>query len=208
MDWFFFPRGIVIGLSVAVPVGPMALLCIRRTLAFGRTAGLVSGVGVATADAIYGGIAAFGLTSISSFLVDVQDVVRIGGGAFLCYLGWTIARSTANFVTQNGGREGESGYTAAYLSTLGLTLTNPATILSFAAIFSGFGVAAEGAGSASAVTLVSGVFVGSTLWWIVLTTGTGRLRGWLTSARLTLLNRVCGSAIFIFGILAIWSAIG
>jgi threonine/homoserine/homoserine lactone efflux protein len=184
----------------------MALLCIRRTLAFGRTAGLVSGVGVATADAIYGGIAAFGLTSIASFLVDIQDVIRIGGGAFLCYLGWTIARSMAGSVS-NSGSERESAYTAAYLSTLGLTLTNPATILSFAAIFSGFGVAAEGAGSTSALALVTGVFLGSTLWWIVLTTGAGRLRNWLTSARMTILNRVCGMAIFVFGVLAIWSAI-
>src|SRR5215213_199522 len=80
MDWSYLPCGIVIGLSVAAPIGPMALLCIRRTLAHGRVVGLVSGVGVATADAVYGAVAAFGLTSISSFLVDIQDTMRLGGG--------------------------------------------------------------------------------------------------------------------------------
>jgi threonine/homoserine/homoserine lactone efflux protein len=206
MDWSYLPRGIVIGLSVAAPVGPMALLCIRRTLAHGRVVGMVSGVGVATADAIFGAVAAFGLTSISSFLVDIQDAVRLGGGLFLCYLGWSIARSRAAEVVASVDPRA-TDHAAAFASTLGLTLTNPATILSFAAIFSGFGVAAEGAGSGSAVALVTGVFAGSALWWLVLTTGTGKLRSWLTPARLTVINRACGCAILVFGVLAILSAI-
>lgn len=206
MEWTYLPRGVVIGLSVAAPVGPMALLCIRRTLAHGRGIGLVSGVGIATADAIYGAVAAFGLTSISSFLVDIQDAVRLGGGLFLCYLGWTIARSRPGNVTETPDAAA-SDHLTAFVSTLGLTLTNPATILSFAAIFSGFGVAAGRAGNASAAALVAGVFAGSALWWLILTTGTGKLRGWLDPARLTLINRVAGAAILAFGLLAILSAI-
>jgi threonine/homoserine/homoserine lactone efflux protein len=206
MDWSYLPRGIVIGLSVAAPIGPMALLCIRRTLAHGRVVGLVSGVGVATADAVYGAVAAFGLTSISSFLVDIQDTVRLGGGFFLCYLGWSIVRSQATEVIATADPRA-SDHAAAFVSTFGLTLTNPATVLTFAAIFSGFGVAAEGAGSGSAAALVAGVFAGSALWWLVLTTGTGKLRFWLTPARLTVINRTCGSAILVFGVLAILSAI-
>jgi threonine/homoserine/homoserine lactone efflux protein len=206
MDLSFFPRGVLIGLSVAAPVGPMALLCIRRTLAFGRTAGLVSGVGVATADAFYGSIAAFGLTSVSSLLLDLQGIVRFVGGIFLCYLGWKIFRTKAGAVSANAD-EGGARHAGAFLSTLGLTLTNPATILSFAAIFSGFGIVGKDASTTSAIALVAGVFCGSTLWWLILTTGTGRLRGWLDSARLTLLNRGSGAAIGLFGLLALLSEI-
>lgn len=206
MDWSYFPRGVLIGLSVAAPVGPMALLCIRRTLAHGRTIGLVSGAGVAAADAIYGAIAAFGLTSISAVLVDMQGSVRVIGGAFLCYLGWTTARSRAGSVTTQADAAAASK-TAAFVSTLGLTMTNPATILSFAAIFSGFGVATGDGGVSSASVLVTGVFLGSALWWFILTSGANRLRGRLTSLRLTVINRVCGLAIAIFGVLAISSAI-
>jgi threonine/homoserine/homoserine lactone efflux protein len=203
MDWSLVPRGVLIGLSVAIPVGPMALLCMRRTLAFGFGAGITSGMGIATADALYGAVAAFGLTSISSFLVDLQDAVRFGGGLFLLYLGLATARARAGRVEagQTGGRAG------AYASTLGLTLTNPTTILSFAAIFSGFGVVSGDGGAGSASALVIGVFLGSALWWLVLVSGTGRLRGWLTAERLTWINRACGLAIGTFGLLALWSAI-
>jgi threonine/homoserine/homoserine lactone efflux protein len=206
MDWTLFPRGVLIGFSVAIPVGPMAVLCIRRTIAFGRLTGLISGAGIASADAIYGAVAAFGLTTVSTFLVDIQDLVRIVGGAFLCYLGYRTLSSRAAEV--NGEVDsGGPAHAAAYLSTLGLTLTNPATILSFAAIFSGFGVAASGTGSGSASALVAGVFLGSSLWWLLLTSGTSLLRGWLSTARLTWLNRMSGAAILIFGILAVVSGL-
>jgi len=181
MDWSLFLRGILIGLSVAAPVGPMALLCIRRTLAHGRSAGLISGIGVAAADAIYGGIAAFGLTSVSSFLVDVQDVVRLLGGAFLCYFGWSIARSRAGPVSGSAEPAG-ARHLGVFVSAMGLILANPATILSFAAIFAGFGVAGHGSGTLSAVALAVGVFSGSALWWLILTAVAARLKGWLTSA--------------------------
>jgi threonine/homoserine/homoserine lactone efflux protein len=204
MDASLFPRGLIIGLSVAAPVGPMAVLCIRRTIAYGRLTGLVSGAGIASADAVYGAIAAFGLTSISTFLVDRQDVVRLVGGVFLCYLGLRTLRSRAAEIAGSADAKG-SAHAAAYLSTLGLTLTNPTTILSFAAIFSGFGIASEGAGAGSASALVAGVFLGSCLWWLTLTSGTSLLRGWLTAGRLTWLNRISGAAILIFGVLAIAS---
>lgn len=206
MDWSLFPRGVLIGLSVAIPVGPMALLCMRRTLAFGFGAGFTSGVGIATADAIYGAVAAFGLTSISTFLVDIQDWVRFGGGLFLLYFGIGTFRTRA-MATDSNAMLRSAQHASAFVSTLGLTLTNPTTILSFAAIFSGFGIAAESMGASSASALVAGVFSGSVAWWLILVTGTGRLRGWLTPTRLTLINRACGVAIGAFGILALWSAI-
>jgi threonine/homoserine/homoserine lactone efflux protein len=206
MDWSLFPRGVLIGISVAAPVGPMALLCMRRTLALGSGVGLSSGIGIATADALYGGIAAFGLTSISSFLVDIQDFVRFGGGLFLCFLGWKTFRSGTGQIA-NGDDSSSVRHLGAFGSTLGLTLTNPATILSFAAIFSGFGVVGDNVGTVSAGALVAGVFCGSILWWLILVFGTGRLRSWLTTGRLIGINRGCGVAFALFGILALLSAI-
>jgi threonine/homoserine/homoserine lactone efflux protein len=205
MDWSLLPRGVVIGLSVAAPVGPMAILCIKRTLAKGRLTGFVSGLGIATADACYGAIAAFGLTSLSDALVDQADWVRGVGGLFLLYLGFSTLRSRpmADAPAEVVRRPADG--VLAYSSTLGLTLTNPTTILSFVAIFAGFGVAEGNRGTASAAALVIGVFAGSALWWLILTGGTGLLRGWLTAARLTWINRVSGAVIGVFGALALAS---
>lgn len=206
MEWTLFPRGVAIGFSVALPVGPMAVLCIRRTIAHGRLAGFVSGAGIASADAVYGAVAAFGLTSVSSLLVDLQGVIRVVGGLFLVYLGVRTLRSRAAETARAVGPE-RRGRAGAYLSTLGLTLTNPATILAFAAIFSGLGVADEGAGIGSATALTLGVFAGSIGWWAILTSGTSLVRGAVTAARLTWLNRFSGTVILVFGLLALATAL-
>ncbi len=137
MDLRFLIRGMIFGLSVAAPVGPMGVLCIRRTLADGRIVGFVSGLGTATADACYGAVAAFGLTFISTFLVTQQFWLRLVGGAFLCYLGVMTFLSTP--AARPAALSG-SGLRNAYFTTFGLTLTNPLTILTFAAIFAGIGV--------------------------------------------------------------------
>ncbi|MEA2582432.1 MAG: hypothetical protein QOF33_517 [Thermomicrobiales bacterium] len=205
LDWNLLPRGVLIGLSVAAPVGPMAILCMRRTLAHGRWAGFVSGLGVATADACYGAVAAFGLTSVADALVDQADRIRIFGGLFLLYLGIKTMRTRPAAADRVDDTKRAPDSLVAYGSTLGLTLTNPTTILSFAAIFAGFGVASEDRKRASAVALVVGVFAGSALWWLLLTGGTGLLREWLTVDRLTWINRVSGAVIVLFGALAIAS---
>jgi len=207
VDWSLLPRGVIIGLSVAAPVGPMAILCIRRTLTLGRLAGFVSGLGIATADACYGSIAAFGLTSLSDALIARADWVRVVGGLFLVYFGLKTLRSRPAAVASAETARWRDDGLQAYASTLGLTLTNPTTILSFAAIFAGFGVANGDRGTASAAALVVGVFAGSALWWLTLTGGTGLLRGWLTVARLTWINRVSGAVIGVFGVLAVASSL-
>jgi threonine/homoserine/homoserine lactone efflux protein len=205
MDWSLLPRGVVIGLSVAAPVGPMAILCMRRTLTQGRLAGFVSGLGIATADACYGAIAAFGLTSIADTLVDQSSWIRILGGLFLVYLGVKTVRSRPVEGTAEDGPRRPADGLLAFGSTLGLTLTNPTTILSFVAIFAGFGVASGDRKTTSAAALVIGVFAGSALWWLILTSGTGLLRSWLTVPRLTWINRVSGAVIGVFGVLAVAS---
>ena len=202
MDASFFVRGLLIGLSIAAVVGPMSILCIHRTLNFGQRYGLISGLGIATADAVYGSIAAFGVTVIASFLVSQQIWIRLTGGLFLVYLGikTVLARPAERAVTAQA-----NSFFGAYASTLLLTLTNPLTILSFAVIFAGIGVGGASKSYLSAAIVVLGVFAGSTLWWCILTSGISLVRGKLTPSWLLWINRVSGSIIALFGAIALLS---
>jgi threonine/homoserine/homoserine lactone efflux protein len=202
MELEFLGRGLVIGLAIAAPVGAIGLLCIQRTLAEGRLVGFVSGLGAATADAAYGMVAAFGLTAVSSAFVSHQLWIRLIGGAYLCYLGARIAISRPGTDTPTGSAR---GLIQVYLSTLALTLTNPTTILSFVAIFAGLGLAGPAGDYWSAALLVLGVFAGSGLWWLILSSGVGLFRGALTPARLQWVNRISGAALIGFGLLALLS---
>ncbi|MEO0539341.1 MAG: LysE family transporter [Cyanobacteria bacterium P01_A01_bin.105] len=193
-----FLRGLLLGFSIAAPVGPIGLLCIRRTLAHGRWSGLMSGLGAATADGFYGTVAAFGLTFVSQFLEDQSFILRIVGGLFLCYLGVTTFRSKP---PEQAATDARTGLVGAYLSTLFLTLTNPATILSFVLIFAG--LAPTGLTYVQASILVAGTFIGSALWWLFLSGGVSLLRHRLTPQHLQWLNRICGVLITGFGILAL-----
>lgn len=200
MEIGFLLRGAIIGFSIAAPVGPIGVLCIRRTLAEGRRYGLASGLGAATADAIYGCIAGFGLTFISGLLVSQQAWLRLVGGVFLCYLGLkTLLARPAEKAASAAG----SGLLGAYASTFFLTLTNPMTILSFIAIFAGLGLAATNEDYLSAVILVAGVFCGSALWWLFLTGGTSLLRSRFNTQRLQWVNRISGAVITLFGLVAL-----
>jgi threonine/homoserine/homoserine lactone efflux protein len=199
MDPVLLGRGFVLGFTIAAAVGPISLLVIRRTLAEGRVVGLASGLGVATADATYGGIAAFGLTAITDLLVGGGRWLGLAGGVFLLWLAWRTARAepgTAAAVTERRG-----GLPGAYLSILGLTMTNPMTILSFGALFAGLGVTGDDALGSALITL--GVFLGSASWWVVLTTTIGRLRSRVTPRWLRVINVVSGVVIGAFAILAI-----
>ena len=191
----FMLRGVVIGFAIAAPVGPIGLLCIQRSLTEGRRMGLVTGLGAATADAAYGCVAAFGLTAISSFLVGQRLWLGFFGGLFLCYLGISV------FISQPSGpaevRRG--GLLSTYISTLFLTLANPMTILSFAAVFAGFGL-----GTApdypDAGALAAGVFIGSALWWLLLSNGVALFRSRVGSGWMRVINRLSGGIIMAFGL--------
>jgi threonine/homoserine/homoserine lactone efflux protein len=169
----FLLKGAVIGLAIAAPVGPIGVLCIRRTFAQGQAAGLATGLGAATADALYGAVAAFGLTAVSGFLVAWQPELRFFGGAFLCALGAQtfFARPAAAPAPLRG-----RGLAGAWASTVVLTLANPATILSFAAVFAGAGLGQARHGPAEAAALVAGVFAGSAAWWLLLSAMVARWR--------------------------------
>jgi threonine/homoserine/homoserine lactone efflux protein len=202
MDLAFLQSGLIIGFSIAAPVGPISLLCIRRTLAEGRLSGIVSGLGAATADAVFGCIAGFGLTFISNILIDQQILLRLIGGLFLCYLGirflWEVPSKQAALA-------GGNGLIAAYISTLFLTITNPMTILSFAAFFASMDLFSTQGGNMSAEALVLGVFIGSSLWWFVLCSVVGVFREKFNQQGLKWVNRISGAIIAGFGLYALLS---
>ncbi len=202
MNISFFFKGLVIGISIAAPVGPIGVLCIQRTLVAGRLHGFISGLGAATADAFYGLIAGLGLTFVSAFMIEEQIWLRLIGGVFLLYLGLRAFLSTpaARF-----GSAKTPDHVGAYASTLFLTLTNPMTILAFAAIFAGFGLVSSGANYLSAGILVIGVFLGSALWWLTLSSVTALFRERIRQGGLRWVNRISGVIITCFGVLAIVS---
>lgn len=204
MNISFLLSGLMIGLSIAAPVGPIGVLCIRRTLAEGWIYGLISGLGAATADAFYGSIAGFGLTFISNIFVSHQVWLRLIGGLFLCVLGIkTLLSKPAEKAASTKG----NGLVVAYGSILLLTLTNPMTIISFVAIFTGLGLIGTSKNYLSAGILVFGVFIGSALWWLILCSGVGLFREKFNNRGLLWVNRISGVIITCFGLFALISII-
>ncbi|HYQ92948.1 MAG TPA: LysE family transporter [Candidatus Competibacteraceae bacterium] len=193
-------KGLLIGFTIAAPVGPIGLLCIQRTLQRGRIAGFISGLGAASADAVYGSIAGFGLASLSGLLLDWRQELRWLGGLFLLYLGWRLFSSLP---TEQSPSPRSTDLLGDYASTFLLTLTNPVTILAFIGIFTGLGLAAEERNFSAAGLLVLGVFLGSLLWWLLLGLAVGALRRRLPPDIRRWLNRAAGTVIALFGALAL-----
>jgi threonine/homoserine/homoserine lactone efflux protein len=189
-----FLKGLAFGFVLAATVGPMWVLCLRRTLAHGAAVGFACGMGIAVADGLYGAVAAFGLTAVSGLLLAHSFWIGLAGAAFLLYLGVkTLTAKPGELGAERNGR----GVPGAFLSTLGLTLTNPPTILAFAAIFAGLGLVSS-ANYGTAALIVLGVFLGSAGWWLILAAGAGRLRRRIRPAHLRAVNLVAGLAILAF----------
>ena len=200
-----FLKGLVVGFSIAAPVGPIGLLCIHRSLNNGFRTGLLTGLGAATADAIYGFIAAFGLTAVSTFLISSKPWVQIGGGLFLICLGLKLFFPARGREQEDKEPSGKPVY--AYISTLLLTLANPATIISFIAVFAGLGVGLAGKDYRQAAFVVVGVFTGSVLWWLILSGGIACiLHGRINNTGMRWIDRFSASVIMAFGLSAMWSA--
>jgi threonine/homoserine/homoserine lactone efflux protein len=186
-------KGAAAGLAIAAPVGPIGLLCIRRTLHQGRLAGFVSGLGAATADLIYGMTVATGIGALSAWLLHRASWLNMAGALFLIAVGIRTWRerppgeSTAAYT---------NGLGATFGSTFLLTLTNPMTIVSFAGLMAGLGAMAASSKGAP-FTLAAGVFLGSAAWWLVLTGATGLLRHRLSTESLRWVNR--GAAVMLIG---------
>jgi threonine/homoserine/homoserine lactone efflux protein len=193
-------KGLAVGFSIAAPVGPIGLLCIRRTLAGGWWLGFATGMGAATADMVYGLIAAAGLTAVTELLVSARQPLRFAGGAALIWLGLAFLRAET---PRDRVSTASSGLAAAYAGTFLLTLANPATILSFAAVMAGLGAMSA---SGETAVLVAGVFVGSALWWLALSTAVSLVRHRLPESVLVWINRASGAAIMVCGIFALTAA--
>ncbi|TFV91591.1 LysE family translocator [Oxalobacteraceae bacterium OM1] len=195
MDIAYFGKGLLIGFSIAAPVGPIGLLCFQRAMNQGMLHGFLSGLGAATADAMYGLVAAFGLTAVMTLLVGAAFWLKLVGGLFLVWLGWQTLR--ARPATQ-AAHATSAGLAGSYAGTFALTALNPATILSFVAIFAGAGVAA-GTGSGPAL-MVAGVFAGSAAWWLILCTLAVSLRTRFGARQMRWLNVLSGLLITGFGV--------
>ena len=201
MDFTFFLKGIGIGFIMAIPIGPIGIMCIRKTLTEGRLSGLIIGLGAATADLFYGCVAAFGLTVISDTLTDQRIWIRIAGGALLFFLGVKTFRAhpkDPKLKTTGSGR------LRSYLTVVFLTLTNPLTIFAFIAVFAAFGLG-DGLSFFSAAILVAGVFIGSCLWFLLLSSGTILFRKKLDLVGLKWVNKIAGILIIISGLIIIGS---
>ncbi|MDZ4765525.1 MAG: LysE family translocator [Chloroflexota bacterium] len=211
----YLVSGLLIGVSVAAPVGAMGLLTIRRTLAHGWRAGFITGLGIASADGIYGAFAAFGLTLLTNLLIGIRPAIGLIGGLFLIYLGVKSilqaqpppSAPDAEVEPDPRGTASQGGAVNMYLSALALTLTNPTTILAFIGIFAGAGLSvgrADGANDTlSAVFMLVGVISGSIAWWLTLTTGVTLVRRRLTPGILVWIGRVSGLMLVAFGLSAL-----
>ena len=195
-----FLKGLAFGFVLAATVGPMWVLCFRRTLAQGTLAGFVSGMGIAAADGIYGAIAAFGLTAVSGLLLEQGFWLGLAGAAFLFLLCVTALLSNPVALDAAPGNAPPGSLAAAFGSTLVLTLANPPTILAFAAIFAGLGLGANASYTAAGL-IVAGVVLGSAAWWVILALGAGWLRGRIGPGLARAVNVVSGLTILGF---AVW----
>ena len=203
-----FFQGLALGFSIAAPVGPIGLLCIQRSLSKGFRSGLASGLGAASADALYGTIAALGLTLAADFLTRGQVWLRLAGGLFLLYLAVQTFRSKPAEEAAHTADSGKgTSYLRDYASTLLLTLSNPITIFSFLAIFGGMGASAASDAPWSPFVLVAGVFSGSAAWWLLLSGGVSLFRGKINETVLRWVNRLAGAVIAVFAVVMLWGAL-
>ena len=204
METGLFIHGIVIGIALAAPVGPIAFMCIQRAIAQGRFHGIVSGLGVSTADAFYAAVTAFGLALISDFLLARQWFFRLFGGLALIAVGLRIFLSSPQDHTEKPRNE---SYFKDFTTMFALTLANPLTILFFAIIIPGFGAVLSGGTWLGPASFVIGVFLGEVAWWLFLCGMLGSVRSYITPGRLHLINRLAGLVIAAFGAVLIASMI-
>ncbi len=195
-----FLQGCGVGLSIAAPVGPIGVLCIRRSLAGGWKMGLATGLGAAVADALYGSLAAFGLQAVGQVLTRYEFFLSLFGGLFLCHLGIQTWRSTP--ATDPAQAPAASDLAGAFGSTVVLTLANPATLLAFAALCAGFGIGTSIQG-AQIPMWIAGVLVGSAAWWLFLSGSVGAFRHTFTPKWMKWVNRISGGIVTAFGIGAV-----
>jgi threonine/homoserine/homoserine lactone efflux protein len=190
-------KGAVIGFSLAAPIGPVGMMCIRRTLTHGHLRGFVSGLGAATADSVYAIVAAFGITLISNFIIQHEYSIRLVGGILLILLG---VRTLLVHPVEKAAKNGLNGHASAYVTMFLLTFTNPMTLFAFAVVFAGVGAGSAVGDTLTAAFLVGGVFLGSALWFLFMTTAVHFYKEKFKIWGLKVVNIIAGSFILLCGI--------
>ncbi|MES2503385.1 MAG: LysE family transporter [Myxococcota bacterium] len=203
-SYLFLLKAFAVGLVLAVPVGPMALLCIQRTLHFGFLTGLITGIGIATADSLYGLVGILGLSVVSDFLLQHQTVFRIGGGLFLGFLGMKIFHE-AKRMRKAGGLPEHKGYIRALISSFFLTLSNPMTVLAYVAVMAGMQISA--ADFRHPWVFVAPVFLGSFSWWLFLASMAILLKKRLRDEHMHMVGMISGVLLMLFSVIVIISAL-
>ncbi|HHU57140.1 MAG TPA: LysE family transporter [Bacteroidales bacterium] len=205
MTWSGILEGMIVGFSASVPLGPIGVLCIQRTLQRGRLAGFFSGLGAAVSDTIYAVIAGFSLSFIVAFIEEQIFWIQIFGAVILFLLGAHIYRSNPA-VQLRRQRRSKSSYLQDFVSTFLLTISNPLALFLFIAFFAGFGVVAPNSGLASQLVLILGVFLGATTWWLLLTSVVGLFRQAVNLRRLYWINKIAGATIIVLVLvgLVVW----
>lgn len=206
METVFLLKGLIAGITIAVPLGPVNLICIQRTLNDGHLKGFVSGLGAAFADTLYGLIAGFGLTIVTTFLFDNLPFVKVLGGFVIILLGFKmlftkpkVMRKTPEICTKSLWR--------AFSSTFAITLTNPLTIMVFVGIYASLGLSEMNTEIESSLLLILGVFVGSLLWWVLLSSVVNKIRHKFNPRLLRTMNRISGGIIIVFGVILIGTTV-
>ena len=197
-------RSLIIGFTIAMAVGPITLLVVRRTIEHGGIYGLISGLGVAAADATYGGVAAFGLAALTTFLMSVHVLLGLIGGAVIVLIGLRTMRARPIGPAQDVARPGLVG---AFASIYALTMTNPLTIVLYAGVFAAIGIGVGGSFIDAAIATAA-ILAGSALWWLVLCSVVAWVRGRVSTTALLWVNRLSGAGLVAFGVLALLAAIG
>lgn len=197
-------KGVIIGFSLAAPIGPVGMMCIRRTLTHGHLRGFMSGLGAATADAVYAVVAAFGITLVSNFIIQQEYWIRLIGGILLVLLG---IRNLLVQPVERSPKNGVNGHASAFVSMFFLTFTNPMTLFAFAVVFAGIGAgSAVGEGNTlTASFLVAGVFLGSALWFLLMTSAIHFYKDKFKLWGLKVVNIIAGSFILLCGIIILLS---
>lgn len=205
---FLVIEGAVIGFLIALPIGPAGILCIQRTITAGTIAGYVTGIGAAIGDAVFGGVAAFGLSFVAEFISRYESWIRGVGGAILVWLGWSYFRHRPRNIGDPVAADTAHPYVtyARYLSSsFFITIFNPITVMAFGAVFAGRGLSNVGGDATSATALIAGVFAGALAWWGCLCLIAWMARVWFEGGGLVWLNRVSGAALGGFGLLGVIS---
>jgi threonine/homoserine/homoserine lactone efflux protein len=195
-------EGLAIGFLLATPIGPIGVICVRRTLAYGKRHGFIVGLSGASADIVYALIAAFGVTLVSNFVYEWQFWIRLGGGILLLLLGFHILRTDP---TVQSAAEQSNKYRKVFVPTFLLALSNPMSMFGFGAVFSSTRICQTAADRVSLFMLVAGVFFGSILWFSFLTGVTSVFQKKLTNGGIAMVNRIAGMLFIVFGVVSIWS---